>query len=205
MYRLRFSGDSVSSCCSIRSMFSVVTPRIWVSPRSNSALPCTRGQVTDLGAQGADVGQPAAVHPDLVPQHPLADQVLGDGAEGVADLRGAAGELLGQLLVDGGLDLVGAVVPLLLAGQGQRIGQAGGLGGCRSTASKTSSWYGGKTGKSATGLAALVASSDCASQSTRRNGLAASRPSATTSSVGAVAPPAIELDRCSRWLRPRPS
>ena len=25
------------------SMFSVVTPRIWVSPRWNSAEPCTRG------------------------------------------------------------------------------------------------------------------------------------------------------------------
>ena len=41
----------------------------------------------------------------------------------------AARELLGQLLVDDGLDLVGAVVPLLLAGQGQRIGQPG-LDGC---------------------------------------------------------------------------
>ena len=44
---------------------------------------------------------------------------------------------------------------------------------------------------SATGLAAVAASSVCASHSVFRNGLAASRPAATTSSVGAVAPPAI--------------
>ena len=43
MYRLVRSGLSVSSICSMRSMFSVVTPRIWVSPRSNRAEPCTRG------------------------------------------------------------------------------------------------------------------------------------------------------------------
>ena len=43
MYRLVRSGFSMSIICSIRSMFSVVTPRIWVSPRSNSAEPCTRG------------------------------------------------------------------------------------------------------------------------------------------------------------------
>ena len=48
-------GFSVSSCCSMRSMFSVVTPRIWVSPRSNSAEPCTRGHDLDLGGQRTDV------------------------------------------------------------------------------------------------------------------------------------------------------
>ncbi len=39
-------------------------------------------------------------------------------------------------------------------------------------------------------MAALSASADCASHSALMNGLAASRPWATTSSVGAVAPPA---------------
>src|SRR4029450_13828742 len=101
MYRLRVSGESVSSCCSIRSMFSVVTPRICVSPRSNSAEPCGRGRTStsgpggrvarggaadlrlapleqrravrarqhlDLGAELADVAQPAAVDPGLVAQ-----------------------------------------------------------------------------------------------------------------------------------------
>ena len=33
-------------------MSSVVTPRIWVSPRSNSALPCARG-TTDTSAESA--------------------------------------------------------------------------------------------------------------------------------------------------------
>ena len=30
----------------MRSMFSVVTPRIWVSPRSKIAEPCTRGRTS---------------------------------------------------------------------------------------------------------------------------------------------------------------
>ena len=30
----------------MRSMLRVVTPRIWVSPRSNSAEPCTRGMAS---------------------------------------------------------------------------------------------------------------------------------------------------------------
>ena len=55
-------------------MFSVVTPRIWVSPRSNSAEPCTRGEHLDLGGQRADVGEAATVDADLVAQDALADQ-----------------------------------------------------------------------------------------------------------------------------------
>ena len=43
MYRLVRSGLSVSIVCSMRSMFSVVTPSTCVSPRSNRAEPCTRG------------------------------------------------------------------------------------------------------------------------------------------------------------------
>ena len=46
MYRLAVSGDSESICCSILSMFSVVTPMIWVSPRSKMAEPCTRGRTS---------------------------------------------------------------------------------------------------------------------------------------------------------------
>ncbi len=66
-----------------------------------------------------------------------------------------------------------------------------------STASKTSSWYSRKTGNSATGLAATSASSLCARHSSRMAGLAASRPLATTSSVGATAPPATRPYVCS--------
>ena len=36
----------------MRSMFSVVTPRIWVSPRSNSAEPCTRGSTSTSADSG---------------------------------------------------------------------------------------------------------------------------------------------------------
>ena len=36
----------------MRSMFSVVTPRIWVSPRSNSAEPCTRGRTSTSADSG---------------------------------------------------------------------------------------------------------------------------------------------------------
>ena len=50
----------------MRSMFSVVTPRIWVSPRSNSAEPCTRGMHLDLGGERTDVRDAAAVDADLV-------------------------------------------------------------------------------------------------------------------------------------------
>ncbi len=36
----------------MRSMFSVVTPMIWVSPRSNSAEPCTRGSTSTSADSG---------------------------------------------------------------------------------------------------------------------------------------------------------
>ncbi len=36
----------------MRSMFSVVTPMIWVSPRSNSAEPWTRGRMPTSAASG---------------------------------------------------------------------------------------------------------------------------------------------------------
>jgi hypothetical protein len=80
-------------------MFSVVTPRIWVSPRSNSAEPCTRGSTSTSADSGPDVGEATAVDADLVAQDPLADQLLGHRAERGADLLLAAGELLGELAV----------------------------------------------------------------------------------------------------------
>ena len=36
----------------MRSMFSVVTPMIWVSPRSNSAEPCARGTTSTSADSG---------------------------------------------------------------------------------------------------------------------------------------------------------
>src|SRR5437764_200477 len=52
MYRLVLAGDRVSSACSMRNMFRVVTPRIWVSPRSKSADPCTRGSTSTSAVSG---------------------------------------------------------------------------------------------------------------------------------------------------------
>ena len=105
----RHRGDSVSSCCSIFSMLSVVTPRIWVSPRSNRAEPCTRGSDLDLGAQGADVGEATAVDADVVAQDALADQLLG-APSGTPPRPPSRGPRTGRSSwrLDGGLDLVEA-------------------------------------------------------------------------------------------------
>jgi hypothetical protein len=64
-------------------MFSVVTPRIWVSPRSNSAEPWTR--VSATSAEAPDVGDP---RPSIQPCHaqPAREQLLGQSAEGTPDL-----------------------------------------------------------------------------------------------------------------------
>ena len=74
----------------------------------------------DLGGQRADVGEPAAVHADLVAQHALADQRLVQRAERRAELLLAALELRAERVQGGGLDLVEALLALLLAGDGQR-------------------------------------------------------------------------------------
>ena len=39
-------------------MFSVVTPRIWVSPRSKSAEPCTRGMTPTSACSGRMSARP---------------------------------------------------------------------------------------------------------------------------------------------------
>ncbi|CAB5071620.1 unannotated protein [freshwater metagenome] len=59
------------------------------------------------------------------------------------------------------------------------------------TASYTSAWYSRKMGKSPVALAAFEATSICASQRALMNGFEASRPWATTSSVGAMPPSAM--------------
>ena len=123
-------GDSVSSCCSMRSMFSVVTPRIWVSPRSNSAEPCTRGSDLDLGGQGADVGEAAAVDADLVAQHPLADQLLGQ-ASGRRRRSPSRGPRTGPRAFSAE-SLIGRARPRAPACRdGQRLGELVGHGGGR--------------------------------------------------------------------------
>ena len=108
-HRWRTAGSCSGACsaCVLRgracraaapcvSMSSVVTPRIWVSPRSNSAEPCDARDHADLGGQRADVGEAAAVDADLVAQHALAHELLGQRAERRADLLLAALELAGR-------------------------------------------------------------------------------------------------------------
>ncbi len=124
-------------------------------------------------------------------EHPLADQLLGDRAERVADLGAAAGELLGRAARSTvGLDLVGAVVALLLAGDGQRVGQPAARGGLV-TAVEDVVLVGREHREVGDRLGGLGGQLLLRLAQRRRNGLAASRPSATTSSVGAVAPPPI--------------
>jgi hypothetical protein len=94
-------------------MFSVVTPRIWVSPRSNSAEPWTRG-MTPTRPRGADVGDTATVDTDLVTYHPLANELLGQSAEGTTDLFFAALELRADLLDCESLDPVKLGLTVLL-------------------------------------------------------------------------------------------
>ena len=110
----------------MRSMFSVVTPRIWVSPRSNSAEPCTRG-TTSTSADSARMSlSAAAVDADLVAHDALAHELLGQrrGRRRRSPSRGprtARRELLGGQR----LDLVELGLALLLAGDGQRRRQLG--------------------------------------------------------------------------------
>ena len=170
----------------------MVTPRIWVSPRSNSAEPCTRGHDLDLGRQRPDVGEAAAVDADLVAQDPLADDLLGQRAEGAGDLLLAALELAGQRGLDLVLERVGGVLALLLAGD---------LHAPAASLSPTCGLDGGvdvvlvvqeDAGTRATGLAAFVGQLGlrvAQRLDERLGGLEALRPRPPRS--GAVAPPAI--------------
>jgi hypothetical protein len=90
--------------------------------------PVHPGQDLDLGGQLPDVGQAAAVDPDLVGEHALADQALGHRTHGGGQLPLATLEGVGQGLQRGGLDLVETGLALELVGHLQRRGQVG-LGG----------------------------------------------------------------------------
>lgn len=85
MYRFDVSGPNESICWAILIMSSVVTPRIWVSPRSNSALPCARNH-GHLGRQCANVGDAAAVDTEMVGEDALPNQLFGQGTQRGADL-----------------------------------------------------------------------------------------------------------------------
>ena len=190
-------GDSVSSFCSILSMFSVVTPRIWVSPRSNSAEPWTRGITSTSAEQRPDVGEAAAVDADLVAQHALAHQLLGQRAEAPrrSPSRGprtAAASFSAASV----LDAVerGSRAPACRRWCSAAARSARRRPRRRRTRRPRSR---GRPGSPRVGLAACLASSACASQSCLMNGLAASRPLATTSSVGAWRRRATRSKVCS--------
>jgi hypothetical protein len=84
-------------------------------------------QHLDLRLERADVGQAAAVDADLVGQHALADQLLGERAEGCGQLLLTTLEVGGQLLDHGGLDGVGGRLAVVLARDGEGLRQL--LGG----------------------------------------------------------------------------
>jgi hypothetical protein len=180
----------------MRSMFSVVTPRIWVSPRSNSAEPCTRGQHADLGGQRPDVGEAAAVDADLVAQDALAHQLLGQRAERGADLLLAALELRRQRSSPG-LDL-GRGPPRAPAcrrwsaprrarrgRRGRRRPRRRRPGSPGRPGTRRSAWRPWRPARSAPRTARLM------------NGLAASRPLGDDLLGRRAAPPAISSIACS--------
>ena len=76
-----------------------------------------------LGTQRTDVGDATTVDAEVVGQDALAHKLFRQRPERGTDLLLPAGELLGQPLEHLGLDLVGAVVALVLARDGQSLGQ----------------------------------------------------------------------------------
>src|SRR3954465_13767010 len=122
MYRLRVTGDSVSSCCSMRSMFSVGTPRIWVSPRSNSAEPWTRGMTSTSADSGRMSVRPRPSMRTLSRRIRCRTTFL-VRAEVPGDLLLAALELAGQSGLGLVLERVGGVLALVLAGDLLRLGE----------------------------------------------------------------------------------
>ena len=81
------------------------------------------GQYVRHRGQRPDVGQAAAVDAHAVPDDPLPDQLLGQRAERGADLLLAPLELLGEPFLGDRLDPVGLGLAVVLAGDGQRLGQ----------------------------------------------------------------------------------
>ena len=76
-----------------------------------------------LGTQRPDIGNTAAVDAEVVGQDALAHKLFGQRAECRADLLLAPGEVLAQPVEHIALDLLGALVTLLLAGDGECLGQ----------------------------------------------------------------------------------
>ncbi|PQM47189.1 hypothetical protein C1Y40_02623 [Mycobacterium talmoniae] len=81
------------------------------------------GHHRNLGGKRPDVGDAAPVDAEVVGQDALAHQLFGQRPERGGDFLLPAGVGVGEPLEHLGPDLVGAVVALGLAGDGQRLGQ----------------------------------------------------------------------------------
>ena len=121
------SGPSVSSSWSMRGMPRVTTLSTWVSPRWNRPEPWAVGRTPTSADERAQVGRAAAVDAHALVDDPLADELLGQAADGLLDLPLAAlelGALAAELLDDLGVGGVGGGVALGLVGDGDGLGRA---------------------------------------------------------------------------------
>ena len=169
-------ATSESICCSILSMFSVVTPRIWVSPRWKIAEPWTRGMTAPRPtADGCRRGRGRRCGTGRAGSR-CAHQLLGQRPERGAELLLAALEVRPDALEQLGLDLVGALVALLLAGDAVAPGRAR-RGRCGFDGVVDVVLVGGKTGIVGGRLRASGRRGPAAPESCVMNGFEASRPS----------------------------
>ena len=153
----------------------MVTPRTWVSPRSNSAEPCTRGS-TSASADSCRMSvrpRPSIRTPSRMIRSRTSFLVSDRNAPLISFSRPS--NWRGQLLGRQRLDPVGLGLPLLLARDRERLGQlVGDLGGHRvvdvllvverTPGTRRSPWRRARPPPAAPRTAALM------------NGLAASRP-----------------------------
>ena len=151
----RASRSAAPSC----SMSSVVTPMIWVSPRSNSAEPCARGTTSTSADSGRMSVMPRPSMRNWSVRIRLADQLLVQRPERRADLLLAALELRGHL-APARSALISSVraVALLLAGDRQRLREVV-RRGWRTRRRRRRAGRPGTSGTRAVGLAATSASS----------------------------------------------
>ena len=109
------SGVRVSISWFMRGIAMVQTFSTWVSPRWNRPLPWAVGEDGDLGAERAQVARTTTVDAQTLVDDPLADELLGQAADGLLDLLLATGEgaaLAGELADRAAGDGVGGGVAL---------------------------------------------------------------------------------------------
>ena len=207
MYRFVSSRSSVSIICVIRSIPRVVTFSTWVSPRSNRAEPWARGSSTDLGRERPDVRRPAAVESDALLDHTAAHDLLlqrlprGENSLG-ALAKPSSPERRDQVRLRSR--------PSRASSVGLALGLVGHDGASRARTAKLTSSSSRRRRRRADVASHGCALTPCAAMNSRWNSissaiarLATSRPSATTSSVGAGARLRRAAARCCRAPRPR--